>query len=274
MTRNRGRVIRGYKDHRAVDDAHGIITATITTDAAVNEGQVLERVIQAHEAHAGESVGLVVADTQYGTGENDRKLHEAGITPCIPPKIGPSLKGKFPASAFSYDARADCYRCPGGQELHRERYEPSRRRTRYRARKEACAACPLRNQCTRWVRRVQRHEDQEHIDWAASCLSPGLRRYWRKRRQSVVEGRFGDAATHHGYKRARWRGRRKVTIQNLLIATCQNLRKLMQALRRRPQTGQGTLPGAPLAHWAFLEVPGPPNSGTPLGALFPARNSI
>jgi IS5 family transposase len=45
--------ICGYKDHRAVDDAHGIITATVTTDAAVHEGHVLEAVLDAHENNTG-----------------------------------------------------------------------------------------------------------------------------------------------------------------------------------------------------------------------------
>ena len=36
---------------------------------------------------------------------------------------------------------------------------------------------------------------------------------------------------NHGYKRARWRGLAKMTIQNLLIAAIQNLRKLLRARR-------------------------------------------
>jgi hypothetical protein len=37
-------------------------------------------------------------------------------------------------------------------------------------------------------------------------------------------------ANRHGFKRARWRGLWKQTIQDLLIATVQNLRKLVRHL--------------------------------------------
>jgi hypothetical protein len=41
-----------------------------------------------------------------------------------------------------------------------------------------------------------------------------------------MEGSFGDATRCHGFKRARWRGLQKQSIQDYLIAACQNLRIL------------------------------------------------
>ncbi len=48
----------------------------------------------------------------------------------------------------------------------------------------------------------------------------------RKRRQWFQERNFGEAAVMHGVKRARWRGLEKQSIQDLLIATIQNLKIL------------------------------------------------
>jgi hypothetical protein len=45
-----------------------------------------------------------------------------------------------------------------------------------------------------------------------------------------MERSFADAANCHGLKRARWRGLWKQAIQDLLIATVQNLRKLIRHL--------------------------------------------
>ena len=45
-----------------------------------------------------------------------------------------------------------------------------------------------------------------------------------------MERSFADAANNNRFKRARWRGLWRQSIQDLLIATCQNLRKLAQAL--------------------------------------------
>ena len=47
-----------------------------------------------------------------------------------------------------------------------------------------------------------------------------------------MEGSFADAATHHGFKRARWRRLWRQQIQDYLIATAQNLRTLIRYTRR------------------------------------------
>ena len=51
-----------------------------------------------------------------------------------------------------------------------------------------------------------------------------------------MEGSFADAATHHGFKRARWRRLWRQRIQDLLIATVQNLRTLIRHARA-PRAG-------------------------------------
>jgi hypothetical protein len=50
-----------------------------------------------------------------------------------------------------------------------------------------------------------------------------------------VERSFADAANRHGFKRARWRGLIKQSIQDLLIATIQNLRKLVATTPNLPE---------------------------------------
>lgn len=52
-----------------------------------------------------------------------------------------------------------------------------------------------------------------------------------------MERSFADAANRHGFKRARWRGLLKQSIQDLLIATVQNLRKLIGAIQNAPESG-------------------------------------
>jgi transposase len=234
VTRNGGQMVCGYKEHRAVDDAQGIITATVTTDAATNEGQMLVEVLKAHEANTGAKPETVVADTQYGSAANYRQLHEQEVRACIPHVQGGTQPGKFGHEAFRYDAAEDCFWCPAGERLRPYQRQVARRRVIYRAARGVCQQCPLRSQCTdsRHGRGVERHLDQEHVDWAEQCLSPGCRRRLMHRRQVVIEGSFADAANCHGFKQARWRGRWAVRIQNLLVATCQNLRKWLRAARR------------------------------------------
>lgn len=261
VTKSYGRTVCGYKDHRAVDDARGIITATVTTDAAVNEGHVLKDVMDAHEANTGEGPDLVAADKQYGTGENYGHLRQRKVTPCIPHKKSRSPRGKFGRKQFAYDPQNDCFTCPAGETLRPYHRNYNERRIRYRAARGVCAACSLRVRCTagKHGRRVERHMDQDHIDWADGCLNSHQRRHYMKRRKSVIEGSFADAANNHGFKRARWRGLVRMTIQNLLVATCQNLRKLLKSRLGRRYSAAGVLgeallvvPSAVLSVWFCL----------------------
>ena len=53
LGRKYGKITLGYKDHRAVDDKHGIVTATVTTPANINDEKVLTEVIDEHKANTG-----------------------------------------------------------------------------------------------------------------------------------------------------------------------------------------------------------------------------
>ena len=61
------------------------------------------------------------------------------------------------------------------------------------------------------------------------------------RRRAVVEGSFADAVNNHGYKHSRWRGLERMTIQNLLIASIQNLRKLIASSSRAGRKSAATM---------------------------------
>lgn len=236
FTRKYGQPTLGYKDHRMVDDRVGIITATLTTHAAAAEADCLIELIDLHEDLLQTPLQTIVADKGYGTAENYQALHERDVTPCIPhKKPTEAADGKFRRSDFHYDPSTDTYRCPAGQTLHR-RGEPSDNRHRYKAAQGVCAACELRAQCTdnKHGRLLSRHVLQDAIDRADHAHSPPQRRRLMRRRKAIGEGSFADAANRHGYKRMRWRGRRRATIQNLMIAATQNLRKL---LRHSPRSG-------------------------------------
>lgn len=237
MTRKYGQTVLGYKDHRVVDDRCGIITATVTTDAAKADSHIMNEALDQHEQNVGSTPATVVADRGYGTAEVYQSMADRRITPCIPHQNhkGGYGVGIYEAKDFTYDAARDAYRCVQGQWL--DRYCTTANGSgRYQAAKGVCAACPKRSECTnaRHGRRLTRHPGQDRIDWADNCYSRGHRRRLLRRRMHVAEGSFADAANHHGFKRARWRGLTGMTIQNLLVAAAQNLRKLIRMRRRRP----------------------------------------
>ena len=98
--------------------------------------------------------------------------------------------------------------------------------------KGTCLLCHLRVLCTRSKsgRTIHRHRDQSLLDRAKREAASRAAVIDLKRRQHLMERSFADATNCHGFKRARWRGLWKQAIQDLLIATAQNLRKLVKKL--------------------------------------------
>lgn len=227
-----------YKNHRVVDDAHGVITAVETTTGAVAENTRLLPLLAQHEQNTQCAAQTLVADKQYGTAENFRACQARGLQTHMGDLLAPQQKAGrradiFAEEDFQYDAVTDTYRCPAGQTLTRRKHKNHRAAWDYAASAATCRACSLRAQCTRskTARSVKRHEGHELIQRGrAQAHSPAAYRD-RQRRKWLMEGSFADAANNHGFKRARWRRLWRQQIQDYLIATVQNLRLL---LRQRP----------------------------------------
>jgi transposase len=231
-----------YKNHRAVDDAEGVITAVATTPGDVEENAVLFDLIEASEANTGVHVGTAVADLQYGTVDNFRECGRRGIKAHMADLAQIKQKtveqsGIFSENDFVYDPENDVYICPAGKAMARRRHKQQRQAYEYSAGSKACRSCELRDRCTRSQngRSVKRHEDHQLIQTArAESHSPDAKRD-RARRKHYAEGSFADAANNHGFKRSRWRRLWKQHIQDFLIAACQNIRILIARVRPGPK---------------------------------------
>ncbi len=164
----------------------------------------------------------------------------------------PQSQGIFGSEQFVYDPATDTYRCPAGQTLTRRKHKKQRQAYEYACAGSTCKACALRSQCTRAkgavARTVKRHYDQEAIDAAKEHAYSRAAKRDRRLRNWRLEGSFGDAATHHGFKRARWRRLWRQQIQDWLIATVQNLRTLVRyaAAPTRAACGEVLEPTTPV----------------------------
>ena len=231
-----------YKHHRAVDDLCGVITAVETTAADVEENARLMALVDQHEKNTSCPVETVVADKQYGTVENFRACQQRGLIShmadlSLSHTQRPRNERIFGIEQFTYDPRSDTYCCPAGQALTRRKHKKQRQAYEYACAASICRACSLRGQCTQAqggvARTIKRHYDQEAIDAAREHSHSRAAQRDRRRRTWLMEGSFADAATHHGFKRARWRRLWRQRIQDLLIAMVQNLRILVRHAGRR-----------------------------------------
>ncbi len=238
-----------YKEHRAVDDAYGVITAVQTTISTAPDARQLPALVQEHQHRTGlASAALTLAgDGHYGTAESYLYCAAQNWRPHLA-EVSANVQGRgqFPASEFTYEAAGDRYRCPQGHYLTFHQHKPEEQARVYLIEDRAlCAACPLRDQCTsaKAGRSLKRHVQADLLARAQKEAHSPAARYSRKRRKHVMEGSFADAANNHGSKRARWRGLARQQLQSWLIAACQNLRRLVRHARRRlfPSGAVGTV---------------------------------
>ena len=142
----------------------------------------------------------------------------------------------YPSSDFIYQQDEDTYLCPAGQRLYRRKHNRIRRSTEYKARKGVCEQCALKAQCTysNSGRTITRHDCQELVTKGRVQARSKAARKDRRRRQTLLEGSFGQAATNHHFKRSRWRRLWRQRIQDDLIAAIQNIKILVKYAQGKP----------------------------------------
>ncbi len=150
VTRHRGSKSKvRYKTHRAVDEKHEIITATKVTAGSVDDGHVLDDMIDAHERNTDRKVKTAVGDSKYGTIDNFLLCRDRKIKVHMPSleKTGRGSgrqKGIFPKEDFIYDPVKDAFLCPAGRMLQRRNYNKKRNYYEYKASSAICSAVTVR----------------------------------------------------------------------------------------------------------------------------------
>ena len=229
-----GKSVPSYKNHRALDDKAGVITAMSTTTGIRDDGAELLGVLEAHEETTGRKPKAVIGDSRYGITSNFIALAARGIRTHMADLRGRQCnhrqEGIYGQERFVYDAKKDTFTCPAGRKLYKHHYHHQRGYHEYRAAEGVCARCRLAHLCTRAKkgRTLNRYPEQELLDRARRQSNGPSAVRDRKRRQWFQERNFAEAATEHGFKRARWRGLQKQTIQDQLIAAIQNLKILIR----------------------------------------------
>jgi len=242
VRKGQGKAKLHYQTHRGIDGAYGVITATVIGPGDENEAHRLGDLIEAHHDNTGREAEVVVADSKYGTTANFLECYDHGINAHIPvlkqTQDQQERRRKiFPESLFAYDQQTDTYTCPAGQTLRRRKHWVGRKAFEYVTARGTCQRCALRLQCTRSQsagRTLKRHERQEVLE----NLRAQAHSWSSKRdihiRQHFMERSFAQGK-RFGLKRARWRGRLKVQIQDYLIAAVQNIELLIAHARPKPR---------------------------------------
>jgi transposase len=173
----------------------------------------------------------VTGDTAYGTLENIAAFELAGIHAYMPLPDWEEQYDVWSASHFQYEPEADQYRCPQGTILQRiGELDRTTGSQLYRAPASICNACPVKAQCTTSAqgRRLRRHVGEVYRERVqAYRQTPAYEKALRKR-QVWVEPLFAEGKQWHGMRCFRLRRLWRVNSEALLLASGQNLKRLLQ----------------------------------------------
>jgi transposase len=226
----------GYQTHYVVDGGKArVILDVLVTPAEVTENLPMLELLFRSCFRWHLQPRSVTGDATYGTKENIAAIEKANIrayTALADQKRRTSL---FTIDAFEYDPQKDLYSCPAGETLRRRGHDHRGGYVRYAAKASACNECPLKSKCTkgpkgRWVSRSLQEEYLERV--RAYRETEPYRKALRKR-AVWVEPLFGEAKEWHGLGRFRLRGLEKVNSEALMVASGQNVKRLV-AFRSRP----------------------------------------
>jgi hypothetical protein len=241
----------GDQDHDLVDGGRArIILAALVAPAEVQENQpALDRLWWTRFRWKLRP-SQVTGDAKYGTIENIAASERERIRAYFPLSAAGRRPSLFGPTDFVYDVATDPDRCPGGQSLRVLSQGETTRRRVYEAPAEACAACALRPQGTTSTRgrRVGRSLEETVLDRVRSYHATEPYAKAMRKRQVWVEPLFAEAKEWHGLRRVRLRGLEPVHGEALLMATGQNLKRL-------------------LSHWGWGRRPFPSGAA---GAVLPA----
>jgi transposase len=237
------RVQECYSFEVAVDREDGLLVAAGVTQEASDNGR-LEPVVEQAKAHEPEGVKKVDTDSGYFSGGGVGRLIRAGVDTCIPDcnTAGDLHRGQ-PAGTiraqgrgsilFEYDAAADLYRCPEGNELRREqtREEAGQKVTEYKAYR-SCEECPLAKQCLTQKgakhRMLKVSEYEAELTAARERFNEPEHRARYTHRGEVVETVFGFVRGTLGYVRWLLRGKERVECEARCIKIGYQLRKVQR----------------------------------------------
>ena len=219
-----------YFDNYMIDTAHGIIvdveaTPARTAQEVIAAKAMLDRVAETH----GITPDTLAADKCYGTGPFLAWLKAHNVTPHIPVLDRQNqTNGVLTREAFTFDPERNVFTCPQGKILKHRNAQHATRIHTYRASESDCCNCPIKSQCTSGSKRTLSVPFDEAVRQEVMALQ-NTEAYQRSRQlRKKVEMLFGHMKRQFRFTRLKLRGLGGAAEEFLMVATVQNLRRLIR----------------------------------------------
>jgi transposase len=228
----------GYLTHYVVDGGKArVILDALVTPAEVTENLPMLEMLFRSRFRWRLRPRSVTGDAAYGTRENLANVEKAGIRAYVALPDQGKRTSLFTKDAFAYDADRDVYTCPRGKTLHRLGRDRRRGYVKYGAKPSSCNECPLKSKCTnstngRWV---SRGLEEEYLERVRAYRDTEPYRKALRKRAVWVEPLFAEAKEWHRSRRCRLRRLEKVNAETMMIASGQNVKRLLAFGARVPR---------------------------------------
>ncbi|HZB82584.1 MAG TPA: transposase [Rubrobacteraceae bacterium] len=235
----------GYQAHYVVDGGKArVILNVLVTPSEVSENRLMLDLLWRTCFRWRLWPHQVTGDAKYGTAENVAAVEQANIRAFVALHQSGGRPNIFGREDFTYDPKKDVYVCPAGKLLRplgkKKDGEEDRegKATSYRAKASSCKRCELRARCTsnKLGRTLRRGPFEGYLDRVRAYRGTYPYEKALRKRQVWVEPLFAEAKDWHGMRRFRLRRLEKVNIEALLVASGQNIKRLLAAKDRGPRS--------------------------------------
>lgn len=252
------RIIPGYRAEVAVDSQEQVIVAENATSNRHDSTQllpmvdeILENIKKLRSRDGSNATGAqepvkLSADAGYHSGSNLKELEKSSYKEKVDVYIpdnrvpykergaGHDLNSPFHRCKFTYNEQEDCFTCPEGNKVYKEREKICNgiKYSTYRAKGVDCRKCRFFGECTssKTGRTIWFSENQHLIDAMRLKLASNEGRKIYRKRKFTVEPVFGNIAFNLGIRGFMLRGLRKVRGEVSLICIVHNLIKIAKKL--------------------------------------------
>ena len=236
-TRGRYKVMFGYSLNYLMDMKNAVIVDVEATPTRISkEVEATETMIERTQERFALKPRHIAGDVAYGTGKMLGWLGQQRIEPHIPVwDKGARDDGTLSRGDFAFDKDGDVYVCPQGKALKTTGRVHDGKTLLYRSSKHDCDPCPLKPKCCPRApsRKIPRDINEAARDHARS-LNGGEAYNQSARDRKKIERLFGEAKRNLAFTRLRLRGLSGAKDEFLLMATAQNLRRLVKLVSRPP----------------------------------------
>jgi transposase len=217
------------KPREAGEPTKGVITSIVTQNAPGSEKAGLAAALKEQQQLGLEKPEMIYADAGYVSGPSMAKAGAEGYE-LMGPAVPSAKRGVYPSEAFEVNVERRQAVCPAGKTSTQCARMKAGKTGRITYRFEWCGCChdcTLKAQCLHKgerdrMLRVNEHHTLSQARWRLMRTAEFKKDMHHR---NGIEGTHSELVRGYGLRKARYRGEKKVRLQNYLIGAACNIKR-------------------------------------------------